>query len=529
VTAPWERSQLFHLVPAEAREDLARDAVSRHYEAGEAVCVAGEPGTSLYLVASGLLHVHRPADNALLVRQRPGDVLGEAASLTGEPRSATVLAWVPSDVIELPSDTFLAVAERHPVLLANLARLVSRRLVARTTHGPSEHRESAAVIIEADAVQASDVVAVTRAASPDVVRGVDLTGPLRRGDRPLARLAEATARPGTTLLLVRPDTADLRVLLDYADRVVALTDPSVAAQLTDALRLPAGRLQHVAPNPARLGWLGRYLARTRLGLALGAGGVKGFAHIGALRVLERAGYVVDHIGGSSMGAWVGAWLATGRTAEEIDQILRHSFDEDAVRAIYREGVVAGERRGAARLEQLARETTGEAAFEDLAIPLVVMAADLAGRRAVPISSGPLADALVAGMTVPGLYPPVRRGAQRLVDAVVLAPVPVRWLDPHAVDITVAINLLGRETLPEWPGSAPAPRRRHAGRDVVVESLELASLGQAERQTALAHVPVTPVFGPGTWRDIHLADQYLKAGEAAMTAALPSLRALANPA
>lgn len=63
---------------------------------------------------------------------------------------------------------------------------------------------------------------------------------------------------------------------------------------------------------------------------------------------------------------------------------------------------------------------------------------------------------------------------------------------------------------------------------MAESLELASLGAAERQTALADVPVTPVFGPGTWRDIHLADQCLEAGEAAMAAALPSQREIARP-
>ena len=65
--------------------------------------------------------------------------------------------------------------------------------------------------------------------------------------------------------------------------------------------------------------------------------------------------------------------------------------------------------------------------------------------------------------------------------------------------------------------------------MVVESLELASLGEAEQQTALADVPVTPVFGPGTWRDIRLADRYLRAGEEAMEKALPALRALATPA
>ena len=174
MTTPWisGSSPLFHGVAAEALDELARYAAARHYEAGEAVCRAGDPGTSLYLVERGLLHVLRPADSALLARQRPGDVLGEAASLTGEPRSATVLARMPSDVVELPRDAFLAVAERHPALLANLARLVSQRLVARTSgRGPADRRDIAAVILEAKPIQASDVLAATQAASLGAVRG----------------------------------------------------------------------------------------------------------------------------------------------------------------------------------------------------------------------------------------------------------------------------------------------------------------------------------------------------------------------
>jgi NTE family protein len=523
VTAPWDSSPLFHLVPTEAFDELSRHAGRRHFEAGEAVFRAGDPGTSLYLVEAGLLHMLRPNDGVLFARGRPGDVLGEVAALTGEPRSATVLAHVPSDALELPREAFLAVAERHPMLLANLASLVSRRLVARTS---GDRRETAAVILDVERIRASDVVAATQAATPRAVRAVDLTGSPPLADQALARLEDAAAHPGITLLLVRPDTPDLGVLLDYADRVVALTNPSRSERLSQAL--PDGRVKHVPPDLARLGWLGRYLARTRLGLALGAGGVKGFAHVGVLRVLEQAGYRVDHVAGSSMGAWVGAWLATGRTADQVEQTLRQSFDEAAVRVLYREGVVAGERRGAALLDRLARETTGEPTFDDLAIPLVVLTADLAGKRAVPISSGPVAEALIAGMTVPGLYPPFRRGAERLVDAVVVAPVPFQGLDPQTVDVTVAVNLLGRDVLPEWPGLPDMPARGRSDRDVVVESLELASLGVAEQQTALADVQVTPMFGPGTWRDIHLADQYLRAGEAAMAAALPALRALATP-
>jgi NTE family protein len=513
-------SPLFDGVPPAALDELSRQALSRHYPAGAAVCRAGDPGTGLYVVERGLLHVLRPADDALLARQRPGDVVGELATLTGEPRSATVLALVPSDVVELPRDAFLAVAERHPVLFANLVRLVGRRLVARTS-APGARRETVAVVLDPGPVRPAELVAAVRAASPGPVRDLDLTAAPAWGDRALARLEESAGRPGTTLLLVRPDTPGSALLLDYADRVVALADPPA--------ELPAERVRQLPPDPARLPWLGRYLARTRLGLALGAGGAKGFAHVGALRVLERAGYVADHVAGSSVGAWVAAWSASGRTAEQVEATFRRSFDPDAVRALFREGAVGGDRRGPAVMDRLARETTGAAAFEDLAVPLVVATADLAGRRMAPISTGPVADALVASMTVPGLYPPVRDGDRRLVDAVVLAPVPTRALDPAAVDVTVAVNLLGRQVLARWPGAAPEQPRRRGDRDVVVESLELASLGAAEQQTALADVPVTPVFGPGPWRDIQLADRYLAAGEAAMTAALPALREIARPA
>jgi CRP-like cAMP-binding protein len=253
VTIPWDRSPLFHLVPAAALDELFRHGVHRHFEPGEAVCRAGDPGASLYLVEAGLLHVVRPVDDALLARVRPGNFLGEAAPLTGEPRSATVLARVPSDVVELPREAFLDVAERHPMLLANLAGLVSQRLVARTSrHGLGDRHETAAVILDAEPFRASEVVAATQAATPGAVGAVDLTGSPLLAQQALARLEDAAAQPGITLLLVRPDTADLRVLLDYADRVVALTDPSGAARLAQAL--PAGRVEHVPPD--RRGWAG---------------------------------------------------------------------------------------------------------------------------------------------------------------------------------------------------------------------------------------------------------------------------------
>jgi hypothetical protein len=95
---------------------------------------------------------------------------------------------------------------------------------------------------------------------------------------------------GTVVIVGQPGPAE-----DAADRTVRLDEP-----------------------PADVAWLGRHLSRTKLGLALGAGGAKGYAHVGALRVLEDAGYTVDYVSGSSIGAMVGAWLALGHDSHEIE-------------------------------------------------------------------------------------------------------------------------------------------------------------------------------------------------------------------
>ncbi len=521
---------LFDGLDETARDELRAQMRARELPAGAVLCRAGDRSDSLYLVARGLLHVLDGNTGALLGRQRAGDVVGEVALLTGEPRSATLLARVPSAVSELSREAFLAVAARHPVLLANLARILSRRLVERTT-APSA-KVTALLTEPAGWAGAVTAVATARAASAAPLTVLDATGaeagPIRgttaRGSgitpaHELLTRLDAAAAAGPVLLHVRHDRGDLAELLDYCDCTVVVlpADGTLDAALAALLPSDVNRVEPTV-DPA---WLGRRLARASVGVAFGAGGAKGWAHVGALRSLERAGYVVDAVAGSSIGAWVGAWTALGHEAGTVEQLLRDRFDADAVQAMFRRGGADG----AAVMARLARETTADAGFADLAKPLAVLTADLAAQRPVSLTQDRVADALVAAMTVPGLYPLVRRGDQRLVDAVVLTPVPTAAL--AGVDVTIAVNLLGRQALPAWPG-APEPERAGRDRDPVVESLELASFGAAAAQTAAASVPVTPRFGPGTWRDFRHADRFLAAGEEAMEQALSGLGALARP-
>jgi len=116
----------------------------------------------------------------------------------------------------------------------------------------------------------------------------------------LARL-DAAAAAGPVLLHVHTSHGDLAELLDYCDRTVAVLPADGRADAALAALLP-GDVIRVEPT-ADPAWLGRRLARASVGIAFGGGGAKGWAHVGALRSLQRAGYVIDAVAGSSIGAW----------------------------------------------------------------------------------------------------------------------------------------------------------------------------------------------------------------------------------
>jgi NTE family protein len=317
------------------------------------------------------------------------------------------------------------------------------------------------------------------------------------------------------------------VVADSADECRRTSERATAASRSVVRAISSG----VPLTEQDSGWLGRHLSRTKLGLALGAGGAKGYAHVGALAVLEQAGYTVDCVAGSSIGALVGAWYGLGMNAGEIESTMRAGFSPDVVAAMF-ELSMSGASTGVDKVTRLLRESTGEKSFADLRTPLVVMTVDLNARRAEPVTDGALWDALVGAIAVAGLFPPHERDGQRLVDGHALVPVPTDALADIGADVTVSVNLISRDTLPAWPGQAtPAeelPTRRARILDALLELMDVAQLDSSERQAARADVVVTPRFGPGTWRDFHLADLFLDAGRRAAEEALPALRSFANP-
>jgi NTE family protein len=277
------------------------------------------------------------------------------------------------------------------------------------------------------------------------------------------------------------------------------------------------------------GRIARELTGTALGLALGAGGAKGYAHVGVLAALEEEGYELDYLAGSSMGAVVAAWYAQGMSAAEIDETMRRSFTPENVKEMFKLSL-GGASSGAAVLERVLRETTEERTFADLGLPLSVMTVDLESGRPAAISEGPVWEALMAATAIPGMFAPVERAQSRLVDGIALVPVPTGEVLELGAGVVVAVDVIGAPALPAWPGSAEPPpvlsdARRPRMLDTLLEVMDLARAEASARHAALADVVVTPRFGPGTWRDFQLADLFRDAGRSAADDALPALRAL----
>jgi len=193
----------------------------------------------------------------------------------------------------------------------------------------------------------------------------------------------------------------------------------------------------------------------RVGLALGAGGAKGLTHILMLEVFDELGITPCAISGSSMGAVIGALYASGLSGKQIRRFINgpatsdeHSWPNPLFRPdvfkwidfidpeLGSGGLIDGE-----NFIHYLRQEVHTADFDQLAVPLRIVAADFWKREQVVLENGPLLPAIQASMALPGLFTPVRLGDRVLVDGGTVNPVP--WdLLPGDCDITVAIDVMG---------------------------------------------------------------------------------------
>jgi NTE family protein len=267
-------------------------------------------------------------------------------------------------------------------------------------------------------------------------------------------------------------------------------------------------------------------------LALGGGGMRGLAHIGILKVLEREGIRVAAVAGTSVGGIIGSAYAAGYGPDQIANLAGAASIREMLKA-RPEGPAL---MGIDRIEQWLRGILGQRTFADLRIPFAVTAADLNSGQEVVIGEGNVAQAVLATIALPGIFPPQVMGNHRLIDGGALDPVPVRPVRAlSAAPVVAAVLSPSRESWreargPGLAGMLPVGQilfRLRPGQAIQVFSdyMELASRTYLETRLELDRPEV--VVRPEVWRvglfDEPSVAEMIGIGERAMEQQLGSLR------
>jgi NTE family protein len=273
-----------------------------------------------------------------------------------------------------------------------------------------------------------------------------------------------------------------------------------------------------------------------ISLALGGGGSRGYAHIGVLRRLEKDGFRIKAIAGTSAGGIVASAYAAGASPDELEALFAKVDQSKLFARSPEEGSCILGLSGAAKLLE---DFFGEKTFADLRIPCAVVAVDLKGGVEVILSQGRVVDAILATIAVPGVFPPKHYRGLELVDGAVLNPVPVtvaRSLAPTLPNVAVVLEILHEETrgFNNIPLPVPVPaglvkrltRTRVAQAfNIFLQSVDIGSRKLAELRLLADHpdVIVRPdVSGIGVLDKVDVHDVILK-GETAAEAVMSDLR------
>lgn len=174
----------------------------------------------------------------------------------------------------------------------------------------------------------------------------------------------------------------------------------------------------------------------RIGLALGGGAARGFAHIGVIQVLEENGIRPDLVVGTSAGSLVAALYASGKGGAELGA-LAQSMDESAFTdwSFPGRGLIRGE-----ALARYVREHTGGRSIEQMKLPLGIVAADLDSGQGILFQRGDPGVAVRASSAVPAVFQPVRIGTREYVDGGLVAPVPVHYARQMGAELVIAVDI-----------------------------------------------------------------------------------------
>jgi NTE family protein len=254
--------------------------------------------------------------------------------------------------------------------------------------------------------------------------------------------------------------------------------------------------------------------KIKIGLALGGGAARGFAHIGVIKALEAQGIYADVVVGTSAGSVVGALYAAGNNGFALQRVAM-DMDEATISdwAVPLFGKVSGVLKGDA-LQNYVNKAVKNVPMEKLKIPFGAVATDLNSGQPILFQRGNTGQAVRASSSVPSVFQPVKIGSHTYVDGGLVAPVPVRFAREMGADFIIAVNI----------STQTDSQATLSSLEVLMQTFSI--MGQRLNHYELkdADVVITPSLGTMGGGDFNSRNLAILAGEQAAAAVMPQLKA-----
>jgi NTE family protein/lysophospholipid hydrolase len=540
-----QTSSVFSLLDGVVLHELAESMECRSVAGGSVVLTQDEAADSMIIVVSGRLRVwRREADGTPMLYNEigPGDSVGETAVILRQARTANVTALRDSSLAVLSRTAFEALLIRHPVALNRVFSQAVYNYLRHTTQLTDQRKAQSLVVVPLEPGAGADIVAsdlanaFSRMGRADHLNFGSLRGQELHAaslEKRISHLDELESRFDFLVYEAEP-TASLwtRSAVRQADQVIFVAGSDSRPGPTDIERLLAEepgfsmkRKHLVLLHPASAtrpgdvnGWrngrdverlyplregnasdfsrLARFLTGTAVGVVLGGGGARGFAHIGALKALEEARIPIDLLGGNSMGALIGAQYACDVPLDEILERTRSFALGGEMPTVPVVSLLSGR-----RLERDLKRMFGNTTIEGLWRPYFAAACNLSQACTTIQDNGYLWRAVLASNSPAGLLPPVVHQGDLLVDGAIFENVPVNAMRSrlgtplerrHGNGIIIAIDVDVRDELGADPG------------------LDRLSLWGALRGRFVAGSPVQPGIADILYRAGHISGLHQRA-------------------
>ncbi len=483
----FSATELFRSLDKNVLKQIAENCEVLHVASGKILVAQGEPGDSVYFVVYGRLRAFTLTENGeknIVGEIGRGECMGEMAIFTDEVRSATVYAIRDSVLLKLSKSQFEALMIQYPQAMTVIIKLIIKRL-QKSLLGPA-YRVSISTIAVVPLTHGTPVQIFIQKLIETLKKNNKTVLHLNH-QRILSKLAndydltawlnEQEARYNYVIYEAGPQLNNwTQQCLRQADRILLVSHFNAKNKLnfTNLHGYSLARQELVllhedksnTPHNTRH-WLKqlkvadhhhimmdesedyarlvRRLTGHAIGLVLGGGGARGFAHIGVIRALEEAKIPIDIVGGTSMGAFVAAAYAMGWDYEKmfykIQKVYRNpwSLFDFTLPMV---SLLAGR-----KASKIVKELFGNTYIEDLWKKFFCISSNLTRARVMVHERGKLAESVRASGALPGVVPPVIQGGDFLVDGGVLNNLPVdvmnRFCDEGpviAVDVSSSIDL-----------------------------------------------------------------------------------------